>query len=246
MATFMTGARPSPRHRLLSAIPHRAVYAPPPQSAFVPKQLSVWKNDVYGDCVTAEEAFAKACYSPEIFIPDLVVVDWASRHGFLNGADLTSVMDAMQQDGFVIGPQKYDDGHPSGVDWTNETTLQSAISQGPVKVSIDASALPSGAGNEQGWYAIGGGRNRNQDHCTSICGYGPPAWLYQQLNVPMPSVNFPPLCYLHFTWGTIGVVDHAWIQSTVGEAWLRNPTTVGQPPLTPPPPPTPSPIDNTP
>ena len=42
----------------------------PAQFAYVPKQLSMWGNDQYGDCVSAEEAFAKACYSPEIFIDD--------------------------------------------------------------------------------------------------------------------------------------------------------------------------------
>jgi hypothetical protein len=41
----------------------------------------------------------------------------------------------------------------------------------------------------------------------------------------------------YYTWSTIGVVDHAWIMSTCVEAWTRQPTTVGVPPL---PGPTPS------
>jgi hypothetical protein len=75
--------------------------------------------------------------------------------------------------------------------------------------------------------------------------------LFQQLNVPLPSgVDGTKVCYLLFTWSTIGVVDHTWIMSTVSEAWLRDPSSTlnGQPqpnpgpqptPPTPPNPPTP-------
>src|SRR5579859_4647221 len=230
MATFMTGARPSPRHKLLAAEPHKVVTAPPPQAAWIPAKLDMWGNDQYGDCVTAEEAFAKATYSPEIFIDAKTVEAWAKRHGFLNGADLTSVMDAMQKDGFVVGNQQYDDGPYTGVDFSNETVLQSALSQAPVKIGIDASALPGDAGNKMGWHAVGAGHYPNTDHCVSLCGYGPTAWLYQQLGVPLPS-GLPASGYLLYTWKTIGFVDHAWLMSTCTEAWLRNPTTVGNPPL---------------
>ena len=56
----------------------------------------MWGNDVHGDCVTAEEAFAKACNSPEIFISEADVIAWATRHGVLEGANLTEVMTWMQ------------------------------------------------------------------------------------------------------------------------------------------------------
>ena len=46
----------------------------------------MWGNAIDGDCVTAEEAFAKACAQPEIFIPDAEAVAWATAGGFLNGA----------------------------------------------------------------------------------------------------------------------------------------------------------------
>ncbi len=244
MANFQRGAKRSPMHRVLAAPQHVAVAAPPPQVAYVPKQLDMWGNDQYGCCVSAEEAFGKACYQPEIFIPTKTVTDWAGQRGWLDGAYLTEVMDAMQADGFVVGSQRYNDGKYASVDYSNEATLQSAISQGPVKIAIDANALPSTAGSNQGWHAVGGspGQFSSTDHCISICGYGPSTWLYQQLGVPPP----PALGsgYLVYTWSTIGFVDHAWLMSTCVEAWVRNPTTVGVPPLTPVPPgpgPTPGP-----
>jgi len=115
MAQFLRGARPTPHHKLMAAPRHRAVVAPPPQFAVVPKQLSVWGNDTYGDCVSAEEAFAKAVWSvscglPETFATTAEVVAFARQHGFLNGADLSEVMDAMKAAGMSIGGTAYKDG----------------------------------------------------------------------------------------------------------------------------------------
>lgn len=238
--TFARGARPSPRHKLLAAVPFIPLVAPPSQVAYIPKQLSVWGNDRFGDCVSAEEAFAKATYLPEIFIDEDTVVAWARRHGVLNGAGLTDVMDAMQRDGFQVAGQQYNDGPYTGVDYGNESTLQSAISQGPVKIAIDANALPRGAGNQQGWYAFGRGHYPNTDHCVALAGYGPCAWLYYQMGLPLPAgVSPDQFGYLLFTWSTIGVVDYDWLMGTCTEAWIRHPTTIGNPPLPQPPVPPP-------
>ncbi len=92
---------------------------------------------------------------------------------------------------------------------------------------MDANALPSGAGNKQGWYKFGGrpGQYSNEDHSTALCGYGPASFCFTAVGVPLPAgVDKDKQCYLHFTWGTIGVVDHDWVMSCVSEAWLRNPT----------------------
>ena len=229
---FPTGARRSPLHVIHAATPHRVLKTPPAEFAIVPQKLDMWGNSQYGDCVSAEEAFAKACYSPEIFIPAQTVIDWASKNGYLNGADLSSVMQSMQQNGFQVGQQTYDDGPPSSVDWSKEDVLQSAISQGPVKIAIAASCLPSGAGNQQGWWITGSQNDFNTDHCVALCGYGTADYLYKQLNVPLPSgLSASTTGYLLYTWSTIGFVDHAWIMGTCAEAWLRNPTTIGNPPL---------------
>src|SRR5271163_1891637 len=108
------GAIPSPRHELAAAAPH--VPDPnimvPPSFLMWPVQMSSWNNYVYGDCVTAEEAFAKATAAspgaPPTFIPEAIVVAWASAHGYLNGANLTAVMRTMQTDGFPFNNKKYD------------------------------------------------------------------------------------------------------------------------------------------
>ncbi len=236
---FLRGARRSPGHKLISSPLLSVAVVPPPQFAFVPPKLNMWGNDQYGDCVSAEEAFAKACYDPEIFIDAATVIAWARKHNYLEGANLTEVMDSMQKDGFVIGKQKYDDGAYYVVDYSDEVTLQGAIAQGPVKIAIDANALSSDAGNKQGWYKVGGtpGQWPNTDHCVALCGYGPTSWLYSQLGMLAP-IGLPASGYLLYTWNTIGFVDHKWIMSTCVEAWVRNPTTVGVPPLVPGPGPT--------
>ncbi len=242
---FARGARPSPPHILLAARPHQVVTAAPPQFAVVPKKLSMWKNNEYGCCVTSEEAFAKAWWSvrcglPELLIPDAEVMRWADTGGFLNGADLVSVMDAMIHKGFLVNGVTYGDGRYGGVDYSNEMVLQNAIFTGPVKIAIDADALPSSAGNQQGWYDVSGTRYTNTDHCVGLSGYGRADYLFQQLGVALPAglaASTPG--YLLFTWSSLGFVTHPWLMGTCVESWVRNPTTPGQSPPAPPTPPKP-------
>lgn len=229
---FMRGARPSPAHKLLATPAFVADVAPPANFGRVPSRLSVWGNSQYGDCVTAEEAAALADHDPEIFIDEATVIAWAGKHGFLNGADLSEVMDAMARSGFVVGSQEYRDGPHQTVNFADEPTLQAAIYKGPVKIAIDADGLPSGAGNKQGWVAIGGSRRTNYDHCVGLPGYGTVAYLCGLLGVPVPAgVDPAKIMYELFTWATIGLVDHAWLMANTSEAHVRTPTTVGVPPL---------------
>ena len=238
---FPRGARSSPRHVLAGATPYKMIAAPPTQFANIPKQLDMWGNDTYGDCVTAEEAFAKACYLPEVFIDAKTVEAWASAHGVLNGAALDEVLDGMAQKGFQIGSQLYNDGGKLSVNWSDEPTLQAAIASNcPVKIAIDANGLPSGAGNQSGWYVLGG-KGGQSDHCVGLSGFGPADYLYKQLGVSLPSALTGKSGYLLYTWSTIGFVDHAWLMGYCDEAWVRQPTTVGVPPLQPTPGPTPTP-----
>jgi len=253
-STFQRGAFPTPTHRIWAASEYsfsREIRTAPAQVAYVPAKLSAWYNDRYGVCVTSEECFAKACFQPEIFIPDDIMLSWAIRHGVRDGASLDEVLDFMVDDGFLVGAQRYNDGRKMYVDYGNQDLLQSAIAQGPVKIAIAADALPSGAGGQNGWYTLGSRTYRNTDHCVSIAGYGPADWLYAQLGVPLPrelAANPTQWGYLIFTWGTIGFVTFPWLLGTCAEAWLRDPTTVGIPPLTPtptpPPLPPPSPTPN--
>lgn len=224
------GAIPSPRHVLSAAVPHVAMIGAPPNFVMLPKRLSMWGNDVHGDCVTAEEAFAKACNHPEIFIPDDVVMAWADRHGVLEGAQLPAVMTWMRTDGFRRDPYVYDDGPYFSVDWTNPSILQSAISRGPVKIGVAANQIESAwdkYGRKSGWFGIGFQRDDNEDHCVSLCGYGSMAWLAQQLKVQVPQgVDGSRAGYAMFTWSSIGIIEVDSLIAVTHEAWLRQPTTV--------------------
>jgi len=190
----------------------------------------MWGNDVHGDCVTAEEAFAKACNAPEIFIADNEVIAWATRHGVLEGANLVQVMQWMQSDGFQQDGDIYDDGPYFSVNWTDPTILQSAISRGPVKIGIAANQLETAwrsTGGRTGWFATGFQSDNAEDHCVSLCGYGTFAWLAQQLHVQVPAgIDGNTQGYALFTWNTIGIIDQHSMVAITHEAWLRQPTTV--------------------
>jgi len=254
-AKHFRGAVPTPRHRLISA--PRFVVPPTPLPAsygVIPSQLSYWLNDQYGDCVTAEEAFAKACYSvqiglPELLIPDATVKAWAKANGVLNGADLTEVMDAMASNGFTVNGTNYTDGSYSAVDYTNDAVLSAAILVGPVKIGVAADQLENVVGTKNGWFGTGFRNDNSEDHCVSLCGFGTTQSLATMLGVQLPSgVNPSGRAYFLFTWDTIGIIEQASMVAITGEAWVRNPTTPQQiPPVpTPTPTPTPTPVPPTP
>lgn len=228
--TMKRGAIPSPRHELAAAMPHVPLRRIPPNRLYFPKQLSVWHNDLHGDCVTAEEAFAKACHVPEIFITDAEVQTWATAHGWYEGANLIDVLRAMQQGGFAESGHTYDDGSPNSVNWTDPTILRSAIYHGPVKIGVAANQLETTcrAHNfKTGWFASGYTADTNEDHCVSLCGYGTVAWLAQQLGAAIPAgVDTNQPAYALFTWGSIGIIDVPSMLAITHEAWLRTPTTI--------------------
>jgi len=228
--TLKRGAIPSPRSALAAAVPYAPLIGAPPNLIMKPQKISMWGNDVHGDCVTAEEAFAKACNNPEIFISDNEVIAWATRHGVLEGAYLTQVMTWMQNDGFADSGNIYDDGPYLSVNWTDAGTLQSAISRGPVKIGIAANQLDAtwhAANGQSGWFATGYHRDTNEDHCVTLCGYGSMSWLAQQLGVQVPpGVDGTQPGYAMFTWDSIGIIDVPSMIAITEEAWLRQPTTV--------------------
>jgi hypothetical protein len=226
------GATPSPRYTLAAAMPHVAHPGVPPSFIVKPEQLSMWGNDVHGDCVTAEEAFAKACYQPEIFIDDNQVIAWANKHHVLEGANLVEVMQWMRHGGFHDGTYLDDDGPYFSVDWTDAATLQSAISTGPVKIGVAADQLENAwhTTEKTGWFATGFKDDANEDHCVSLCGYGSISWLAEQLGVRVPAgVDGTQPGYALFTWDSIGIIDVPSMIAITHEAWLRQPTTVRVP-----------------
>ena len=99
--TLKRGALPSPRSALAAAAPYPALVGAPANFMVKPAKISMWGNDVHGDCVTAEEAFAKACHDPEIFITDAQVIAWATRHGVLEGAYLIDVLTCVSSQGHI-------------------------------------------------------------------------------------------------------------------------------------------------
>ena len=252
-----TGAIPTPRHLLASSTPFRpSAVAIPDTWCAVPAQLSYWLNNQYGDCVTAEEAFAKAVWylypgvgGSELMISDAVVKAWCQSHGVLNGANLPPVMDSMAQDG-ITGPDGkiYTDGAYHSVDYTNDAILRAAIYQGPVKLGVAAGQLQNVVGQSNGWIAWNFQPDSNEDHCTSLSGYGTLAQLCQSFGVQVPSgANSSEPSYAFFTWSTVGIITQTSLLNITGEAWLRVPTTPQQPPTpvpTPPPVPTPVPTPN--
>lgn len=224
------GAIASPRSMLAAATPHVFRIGAPPNFIVIPKKISMWGNDVHGDCVTAEEAFAKACNNPEIFISDAEVISWATKHGVLEGAYLTQVMQSMKDDGFPQNSYIYDDGPYFSVNWTDSAILKSAISNGPVKIGIAADQVMAAwhkYGSKTGWFGVGFNKDNNVDHCVSLCGYGTLAWLAQQLNVQVPAgIDGTKPGYAMFTWNSIGIIDEPSMLAVTHEAWLRQPTTV--------------------
>ena len=238
------GAIPSPRHELAAAMPHVPDMAILIPTSFLmwPTQMSSWNNYVYGDCVTAEEAFAKATAAPQTFIPQETVVQWAYDNGFLNGASLTGVMTKMQTDGFVdqSSADQCLDGPYSSVNWTNAATLESAIySHGPVKIGVGAEHFQSDAPGQHGvvtpgtsgWTMYGYPVGQAEDHCVSLCGYGTLAQLvalFATHGITVhPQAGMPTgLCYAMFTWNSIGIIDQQSMLNMTYEAWIRNPVNV--------------------
>jgi hypothetical protein len=225
----MTGARPSPRHRLASAMPHRIVSATPPQWLWFPKQISMWDNDTYGVCPVSEEAFNKACDNPEDFITDATVLTWATANNALNGSVIIDILDTMRTAGFQQDGKLYNDGTPSAVDWTNTTALYNAIAQGPVKIGVAAAQLQNAVPDPpvNGWLATGFQSDSNYDHCVSLPGFGSIEWLLGQLGGSVPSgVDGTKPGIALFTWDSIGVIDWPSLQAITCEAWLRSPNSI--------------------
>lgn len=233
MAGLKRGATPTPRDVLAKMKQYRARGGgggggnqPGETFIIVRANLSAWGNDRYGDCVTAEEAFAKVCHTPEIDLTEDQVIAWAEAHGVLDAATLPYVMDVMQNDGFREGDTIYDDGPYAVVEYRDGATLRSAIFDGPVKVGVGANQLDAVHTHANGWFAIGF-EPEGMGHCVTLCGYGSVEWLAQQLGVEVPDgVDGRQPGYAIFTWGSIGIIDAPSMVNITSEAFVRQPTTV--------------------
>jgi hypothetical protein len=115
--------------------------------------------------------------------------------------------------------------------------LNGAIAHvGPLKIGVASANLTSGPRGQvtpgtSGWAIHGLPTGQPENHCASLCGYGPLAALVDLferhgLKVDLPSGMPTGLCYAMFTWGSIGIVDRQSLMNITGEAWVRNPTTI--------------------
>ena len=234
---YLTGAIASPRHKLAGATPWKPRASIPDNFTRIPAKISMWGNSQYGCCVSTEEAFALDAFAG-VFVTDAQLISWARAHRGLNGAMLTDIMDYRMTDGLPGGKDNLIGPYHS-VDWENTAVLQDAIFQGPVKIGIASNQLPQG---DTGWILLTARKDRNIDHCVSLCGYGSIAWCCEKLGVNVPNGADPNQPAYHlFTWDSIGVITQSALNGVCGEAWLRTPTIVGVTPPTPTPTPTPDP-----
>ncbi len=114
--------------------------APPPESFLAwPVEIGAWGNETAGNSSWAEEAFAKACAEPNVFIPADVVLLTARECGPSNFARF------MQTHGFHMNGEAYLDGPFHSLNWKDVAILNGAIARvGPVKIGVASSNLASG------------------------------------------------------------------------------------------------------
>ena len=226
-----SGEFPTPNPELSAAQLYRAVRAAPESFIAWPMRIDFWGNQKAGSSSWAEEAFAKACAEPKVFIPTDVVLVTSQKCGSSNFAEF------LQTHGFQMDRKAYLDGPFHSVDWTNAAALNGAIANvGPVKIGVASANLTSGPQGRvtpgtSGWAICGIPTGRPEDHCASLCGYGPLGALVDLFERHGVKVNLPSgmpagLCYAMFTWGSIGIVDWQSLTNITGEAWVRNPTTI--------------------
>lgn len=224
---FKLGMIPSTPEKVAQVSRFRSTrFGIPKAVAFNPK-LQMWGNNQYGDCVSAQEAFAKACCGIQISDQDLIA--WAGKHDLLNGANLPDVMDLLKQDPIVVNGHRYGDGGYQSVDFTDESAVCSALAtnKAPLNIAIDHSALPQGAGNQMGWYSLNlNSRYTSYDHCVGISGYGPASFMFPLYGAQVPAgVDPNKIVFGLFTWETIGLIDVSWLRAACSEMYVRNPTT---------------------
>jgi hypothetical protein len=202
-----------------------------------PKKMSYWLNDQYGDCVTAQQAFARACSG--IWITNDTVMSWATKNGTLNGADLPPVASLMAKSGFSQDSNIYGCGPQDlAVDYTDVNTLCAAIftsgqSGGCIQAGIDGNQLPSSAGNVNGWFLTVNQKTQDEDHCIAYCGYGTSIQFVSAMNTAFPDLNLKlpanvsttNIGIATYTWSTIGWSDYKCVSNMTGEAWMQSPPT---------------------
>lgn len=240
-----SGEFPSPNHELASARPYRAGAAAPESFIAWPIGVDSWAYEEAtgairasgaigaSSSIWAEEAFAKACAEPRVFIPPSLLLATSQAGGLANFAEF------MQTHGFQTARTAYLNGPFYAVDWTDTATLHGAIAgAGPVKTGIASANLASGPHGQvtagtSGWAIYGLPPSQLEDSCASLCGYGQLAALIDLFQRQGIDVELPPgmpagLCYAMFARDSLGIIDRQSLVNIAGEAWVRDPTTIAK------------------
>lgn len=243
----LRGAKLSPRGKVLGAVRvTRTLGAelPPDNWCQVCPSYDISGNDRYGDCVSAEEgnhwrAWSLASGYTMVDVAGDEVVRWARKHGYLNGAMLTDVMDDLKTDGMA---DKKGVVHKLkayySVDYTDQSEVKAALwKYRTLNIAIAADQVEVASG-KNGWIQLNGRVDRGIDHCVGLHGYGSLQYLCDALKVKVPSgADGAQFCLLLYTWGTVGIVNWPSLQGmmTNSEAWARDPGDVPSVPYPPPP-----------
>jgi hypothetical protein len=226
-----TGEFPSPNQVLADAQRYRGAGSIPESYIAWPTKIDFWGSETGSNSIWAEEAFAKACVEPKVFIPTEVVLSASRECGSSNFAAF------MQARGFQMDHKAFLDGPFSLINWMNAAALNGAIANiGPVKIGVALGGLNSGPPGRvtpgaSGWTIYGLPQGQPGGDCASLFGYGPLAALvdlFQRhgVHVNLPSGAPTGLSYAMFTSGSIGIIDRQSLVNITGEAWVRSPTTI--------------------
>jgi hypothetical protein len=247
------GAKPSPREKVMAAkrLPRPLGFAAlvPDNWCQICPSYDISGNNQYGDCVSAEEgnhwrAWSLASGYPMIDVPGANVVAWARKHGHLNGAYLTEVMDDLKKDGMADkAGVTYRLKDYYSVDYTSQDEVKQALfTYRTLNIAIAADQVDNAHTSKNGWIQLNGKADRGIDHCVGLHGYGTLEWLCGQLKVAVPSgADKAQFCVVMYTWGSVGIVNWKSLQGmmTNSEAWARDPGAVPSTPFPTPTPPTP-------
>ena len=159
------------------------------------QEMVLCDQDIYGDCVSTEEAMAKALTASQTFLM------WPIKRAMWGYDDFFAFAKAItasrQTQEFPEGAARADDGPHLSVDWTDSAMMASTIySHGPVMVGVAADQFENMGvtPGQSGWCLHGYPAGLQADHCTSICGYGQLAELVLLFEQNDVAVTVPPPC----------------------------------------------------
>jgi hypothetical protein len=244
----VSGIKAAPRRALARCAPHVPIAeAIPDTYAALADKLSIFENDVDGDCDTAEEMQAINTAWGYV-VPDSDLNPFLETYGLANGANSLDVIALMQETGIDSGGNNYKDGAPTLVDPADFAAMSAAIYAGappngppsPVKIDVCADQLDPAVDLSLPFSICTGFRRDNQpwriNHDTDVAGYGTTQSLLALLNekyatsktLPSGFTGAEP-AYIHYTWGQYQLMDAASLANIADQGYLRTPGSIRTP-----------------